>query len=153
MAAVVFDYASWAARYPALAAVTSQATAEAMFSDATLTLLGNDGPDEPASIVQNEPRRLQLLNMLVAHLAALEQRNATGGGAGMVGNINNASEGSVSIGLTPLSSTSETAAWYRQTQYGAQYWTAIQPYMRATYLKGPRVFVDVGNRRRFPPGY
>lgn len=144
MAAVVFVYADWAARYPELAATVTEATAEAMFMDAELLYLGNDLPDQPPSIVVNEAMRLRLFYLLVAHLAVLQQRSSASGGqgAGMVGNINSASEGSVSVGVTPLKSDSEAAAFFNQTQYGATYWMAMRPYTRALYFPGPKPFVD-----------
>jgi hypothetical protein len=138
VASVTFDYSAWAARFPALAATVngSQATATAIFNDAALTVLDNSD----SSPIQDLNARAALFNLLVAHMVVLENRNADGG-AGMVGNVQSAGEGSVNVSMAsyPVGS----GKWYEQTQYGAQYWNAVQPYLRAAYTSGPRPYVGV----------
>lgn len=132
MAAVVFDYTAWSARYPALAAVTTQPTAQAMFDDAGATLLSNDD-----CVVPDEAKRLVLLNMLVAHLATLEYRStAAGPSGGFLGSLKNATEGSVTVGATdyPVGS----GKWFEQTQPGAAFWQASKSYRQGHYTSGPR---------------
>lgn len=149
MASAVFNYAVWAARWPALAAVTPEATAQAMFDDAAATLLDNSD----ASPVKDTTRRLALFNLLVAHLAALDARSAQAGaaGGGMLGRVASAGEGSVNVtmGDYPVGS----GKWFEQTQYGAQYWQAIQPYLRFTYQPGPRPYTGVPYPRTFQRGW
>ena len=110
----------------------------AFFNKATVLLLGNDLPGQPSSIVCDENARLQLFYMLGAHYAELQART-NNGGAGMVGNVQSASEGSVSIGMAnyPVG----TGKWYEQTQPGAEYWQAMQGYMHGgLYFAPPRCF-------------
>ena len=145
MAAVVFNYSAWAARFPNLAASVLEPQAQAIFDEAQYVALGNDLPDQPSSLVASEPRRLALFNLLVAHMAALELRNAQGGGSGaaMVGNVASAGEGSVNVSLAayPVGS----GKWFEQTQYGAQFWQMAQPLLRMSYQPGPRPYVGVPN--------
>lgn len=132
MPAAVFDYGAWSARYPALAAVTPQATAQGMFDDAALTLLSNSD-----CIVPDVAKRLALYNMLVAHLATLDQRaQAAGASGGFVGSLKTATEGSVTVGASdyPVGS----GKWYEQTQPGAMFWQASLPYRQGSYTPGPR---------------
>ena len=147
MAAVTFVYADWAALYPALAASVASPQATAFFNKATVLLLGNDLPGQPSSIVCDENARLQLFYMLVAHYAELQART-NNGGAGMVGNVQSASEGSVSIGMAnyPVG----TGKWYEQTQPGAEYWQAMQGYMHGgLYFAPPRCFPRGSGRGPF----
>lgn len=136
-----FDFARWQGRYPEFAAVT-QEQAEAYFAEATL-YHRNDGSGQ----VNDAGQQLALLNMLVAHVAALAR--AQGGGsaeAGLVGRINSATEGSVSVTLDALPAEGGVAAWLQQTPYGAAYWAATAPYRTMRYRPGPRRFVSVGAR-------
>jgi hypothetical protein len=109
-----------------------------MWNDAAMNYL-SAGED---SIVPDLPRRSSLLNMLVAHLAILEQRSLAGGATGgMVGNIASASEGGVSVSMAayPVGS----GKWFEQTQPGASYWTAIQQFKSAVFIRGPRPYTGV----------
>jgi hypothetical protein len=139
VASVVFDYAAWAARWPALAAVVAEPTAQAMFDEAQATLLDNSD----ASPVKNLITRGWLFNLLVAHMATLDQRSAQAGaaGGGMLGRVQSASEGSVSVSMGdyPVGS----GKWFEQTQPGAQYWQAIQPHLRFQYHPGPQPYTGV----------
>lgn len=76
-----------------------------------------------------------LFNLLVAHYAELQNRIAEGNG-GLVGNITSASEGSVSISVDTLKSTSSTGAWLNQTPYGAEYWILTAKYRVPLYIHG-----------------
>lgn len=146
MAAVVFNYAAWAARFPSLAAVVLEPQAQAIFDEAQYVALGNDLPDQPPSVITSETRRLALFNLLVAHMAVLELRSTQGGGAGagMVGNISSAGEGSVNVSMAdyPVGS----GKWFEQTQYGAQLWQMLRPLMMAGYQPGPKAYTGVRSR-------
>jgi Protein of unknown function (DUF4054) len=69
---VQFDYARWIARYPEFAQV-QQPTALEYFGEATL-YLRNDGTGP----VRDAETQLRLLNMLTAHIAALNAPSADG---------------------------------------------------------------------------
>lgn len=124
---VSFDLAAFRVRYPEFASV-SDAQLNAFWGEACLYLDPSD-----ASLVADPAQRSLLLNMLVAHIAALSK--GADGSAGIVGRINSATEGSVSVGTDSLALPG-TAAWYTQTRYGLQYWAATAPYRTWRYVPG-----------------
>jgi hypothetical protein len=88
--------------------------------------------------------------MLTAHIAWLNApRDADGNPAStgspaspIVGRINSASEGSVSVqaDIGDATAGSPSQPWYMQTRYGAAYWAATAQYRTARYVANP-VFV------------
>lgn len=134
---VTFDYSGWIARYPEFSAVI-QATAQLYFNEATLYL-----DNTSASVVADASpggARATLLNMLTAHIAALNMA----GSSPLVGRINSATEGSVSVGTDYA--VPGTAAWFAQTKYGAAYWQAVLPYRTMRYYAPVQPFVQpLGN--------
>jgi hypothetical protein len=114
------------------------------FSIAT-TFLRNDG----TSPIRTIALQTQLLYMLTAHVAVLLY-GADGTGAGPVGRVSSASEGSVSVSTD--FPTNPNSAWYMQTQYGAMYWQATMAMRTANYRPGPTRFgtgIGAGRFRRF----
>ena len=78
-----------------------------------------------------------LLNMLTAHIAAL---NAPLGGqpsSPLVGRVSNATEGTVTV-ATDNQYPPGSVQWYQQTKYGAAFWAASAQYRTAIYAPGPR---------------
>jgi hypothetical protein len=71
--------------------------------------------------------RSVLLNMLTAHIAALNSPGASG----VVGRVSSASEGSVSVSAELA--VPGSAAWFAQTRYGIAFWQATAQYRTATY--------------------
>lgn len=139
MTVAVFDYSTWAARYPELATSVDAALGGAYFAEAGLYLDNTD-----YSRVQDVGIRGVLLNMLTAHIAALSGATAAGA-QGLVGRISSVSEGSVSIS-TELQ-TPGGAAWFAQTKYGLMYWQATAQYRTMQYRPGPRPFLGLPWRR------
>lgn len=132
MASAVFSYAAWTTRYPEFGAVSSDLAA-LFFDEATLYLDNSD-----TSPVEDVARRLVLLNMLTAHIAALA--GATGRDAGSVGRVASATEGSVSVTLD-AGAEPGSAAWYKQTSYGFSFWQATKNLRGAFYVApDPYVF-------------
>lgn len=132
MAVAAFNFAAWVARYPEFGAVSTDLAA-LFFAEATLYLDNSD-----TSPVEDVARRLILLNMLTAHVAALA--GASGRDAGSVGRVSSASEGSVSISLD-AGALPGSAAWYQQTSYGLSFWHATKNLRSATYIApDPYVF-------------
>lgn len=131
MAVAVFDYALWSASYPELKASVDSTLAGALFRRATLFLNNTDG--SPVSDVET---RLDLLNLIVAHLASLGGAGGDGSTSGLVGRVTDATEGSVSVSVDAGPSTSSNA-WWLQTTYGFQYWTATASYRTMRYVPGP----------------
>lgn len=136
MAVAVFNYAMWAARYPALAPVVDEALATAYFAEAGVYLDNTD-----CSIVSDVTVRLVYLNMLVAHIALLNGASAAGA-AGLVGRIASATEGSVTINAD-LNARPGSEQWYAQTQPGLSFWTATAAYRTMQYVPGPQPYLGV----------
>lgn len=130
MAVVVFDPVAFKARYPEFNAV-SDVLLGLYFTEATLYLDNTD-----CSRVSDVNQRALLLNMLTAHIAALNGSGVNGSGAsGMVGRVNSATEGSVSVSSEYVVANNGTMAWYLQTPYGAQYWAATGRYRTMQYVR------------------
>lgn len=132
MAIAAFDYAAWLARYPEFEGRVDAGRAALLFAEAGGLYLDNSD----ASPVQDAGRRLMLLNMIVAHLAALggslEAGNAP---TGIVGRVTDATEGSVSVSVaTDLEPGA--AAWWSQTSYGLSFWAAMRRFRVARYIPG-----------------
>ena len=127
---VFFNYQLWLARYPEFVAVP-ELTALQYFAEATL-YLRNDGTGP----ITDDAQQLHLLNMIVAHLAALNGPGGIYAGSPIVGPITSASEGSVSISGNALD-LSGTGAWFALTRYGFTFWTAMAAYRTMRYRAGP----------------
>ena len=137
--AATFNFAQWQAAFPALAYV-SQAQAQAQFNIAGEFYLRNDGsgPNFKTPQVQSD-----LLNLITAHLCQLFVPNPAAGApqAAMVGRISSASQGSVSVTAEYAAETSQSMAWWVQTQYGAAYWNAMNARHAFRYVPArPRTF-------------
>jgi hypothetical protein len=57
---------------------------------------------------------------------------------GIVGRINTASEGTVSVGAEFGGNGGPTQDWYTSTRYGALYWVATAGYRTAVYIPAPQ---------------
>lgn len=87
------------------------------------------------------------LYLLTAHIAWLNApRDANGNPAAsgapapvLVGRVNTASEGSVSVGLDmgDANAGSPSQAWYMQTPWGAEFWAATAGYRTMRYAARP----------------
>lgn len=125
---VVFNHQTWAARYPELAAWVPNA--QPYFDEAQLYL-----SNTPTSLVKDEAIRAVLLNMLTAHIAALNAPLNCEPSPTLVGRITSASEGSVSVSVDNQYPPGDVQ-WYQQTKYGAAYWAATAPYRTMRYVAG-----------------
>jgi len=133
MGIATFDYALWSARYPTLVATTPQVLAQEYFNEATLYC--DNTEQSPVPYDPPVTTRLTLLNMLVAHLAALNDATREGG---ITGRITSASQGNVSVSTEM--NVGEKAAWFAQTQYGLNFWQASKQYRLGIYKPGPQPF-------------
>lgn len=131
--AVVFDYAGWAARYPEFSSV-SQATAQAYFNEAQL-YMDNTG-SSPVADDSVGGQRSMLLNMVTAHIAALNSGVNGQAPSSLVGRISNASEGSVSV-AAQMDVSAGSAQWFAQTKYGIAFWQATTQFRMMLYAPGP----------------
>jgi Protein of unknown function (DUF4054) len=138
-APIVFNYAVWIAEFPEFAAV-SQPLAQSYFNRAT-NFWNNCGWQ--ASL----PNAAGLLNLLTSHIAWLNApRDANGNPAStgqpaspLVGRIDQASEGSVSVhaDMGEATAGSPSQAWYMTTKYGAEFWYAVAAFRTARNVRGP----------------
>lgn len=139
--AYTFDFATWIALYPEFAACSSVQGA-AWFARAGLYCANN---------VRNPPYcdgiLDQLLYMLTSHIGWLSAPRGADGypassgiaPAPIVGRVNSASEGSVSVGSEWSGSGSPSEAWFLQTPYGAAFWQATAGYRTFRYSPLPTV--------------
>lgn len=125
--AVEFNYQLWVARYPEFEGV-KPVLACAYFDEATLYCANKIG------VIPNTKILLTLLNMLTAHIAALNSpTTAAGANPGTPpGRISNATEGSISAQFD-FQTSPGSEKWYAQTKYGAAYWQATLPYRLSRY--------------------
>lgn len=141
--AVVFDHATWVGLYPEFAAVSAP-MGQNYFNRATFLCQNNS--QNPTFCT---PGMLEsLLYLLTSHVAWLNApRDASGNPAAsgsppppIVGRINTASEGSVSVGadMGDANAGSPSQAWYMQTRYGAEYWAATAGVRTARYVGAVR---------------
>ncbi|CAI1224556.1 DUF4054 domain-containing protein [Serratia proteamaculans] len=144
MAIVVFDVDAFRERYPEFDTV-SDSLLNAYFVEAAVYLNNTD-----TSPVCDVAVRAVYLNMLVAHIAALNSGVNGQKATGLVGRITSASEGSVSVS-TDAGPSSASSWWYMQTPYGAAYWQATLPYRTIRYVPGgsPSMYPYHYNRRSF----
>lgn len=129
---VVFNYATWAARYPELAQVP-QSTAQLYFNEAQLYV-----DNSPCSIIPNIApayQRATFLNMITAHIAALNYPFNGQPSSPLVGRISNATEGSVNVTAT-LDMPAGSPQWYAQSKYGIAYWQASAAFRTMHYVPG-----------------
>jgi hypothetical protein len=134
---VVFSYADWIAMYPELANSVTQPTAQMYFFQAQLYC-----DNTPTSIIRDTSpggEREMLLNMMTAHIAALNAPINGQPSSPLVGRITNATQGSVSV-ATQMDMPPGSAQWYNQTKYGAAFWAATAKYRTMRYVPGPQPF-------------
>ncbi|NWC11932.1 DUF4054 domain-containing protein [Pseudomonas agarici] len=129
MGIVVFNVAGFRARYPEFSSVSDELL-QAYFDEATIYL--NNTECSPA---RDLAKRALLLNMLVAHIAAMNSGVNGAESSPLVGRINSATEGSVSV-TTDMGAVSGSAAWFMQTKYGAAYWQATVNLRSFRYIPG-----------------
>lgn len=125
---VIFSYSTWAVRYPELSASVSQPLAQEFFNEAQLYC-----DNTPCSVIRDLTQRATLLNMMTAHIAAL---NAPIGGqpaSPLVGRISNASEGTVSVQVQN-DYAAGTVQWFQQTKYGSAFWAATTQFRSMRYV-------------------
>jgi len=124
---VVFVPGDFTAAFPMFATVPT-GVLTANFNLATLML-----ENSCCSVVSDAPTRQALLNLAVAHITAL--LNGVNGQPpqSIVGRVNAATEGSVSVNAEMLSQ-SESAAYWNQTPWGAQFWQSTLPFRTARYI-------------------
>lgn len=130
---VTFNYAMWIVRYPEFASV-SQPLAQLYFDEATLYCANHLNP------IRTLPALTTLLNMLTAHIAALNSPITAAGSSAATppGRLSNVTEGSVTAQFD-FEVEPGSQSWYVQTKYGAAFWQATLPYRLFLYRPGPAI--------------
>lgn len=128
---VVFDPAAFKTAYPDFATV-ADAALQLNFTLATLIL-----NNTCRSVFVDAVTRETYLNLLVAHITAL--RNGVNGQPpqGIVGRVNSATEGTVSVSAEYAAGVSQSQAWFVQTQWGAMFWLATSTFRGMHYIPAP----------------
>lgn len=126
---VVFDSTAFLLRFPEFNTL-DPTLLSAFFNEATLML--DNSLTSPVSQIE---QRTPLLWLLTAQLIALNLGVDGIAPTPLVGRVNTASEGSVSVG-TDYGAQPATAAWYMQTKYGAEYWQLTASIRSMRYVPG-----------------
>ena len=129
---VVFNFADWVVQYPEFATL-SQSQGQSFFNRVAANFLDNTA----CSPVQNLFQRTTLLNMAVAHFAKIFGTVNGQGPNGLVGQINSATEGSVTVGTVYTVPVTDTQAFWNQTPYGAAFWAATVQFRTGFYVPPP----------------
>lgn len=132
---VTFNPTAFKAAYTSFSTV-ADAALTLSFQLATLQLNNTCG-----SRVCDAALREILLNLLVAHITALKDGENGNPPAGVVGAVNKAQQGSVSIG-TEVGTIVYGQAYYLQTQWGYLYWQSTARFRTMVYIPAPPVCAD-----------
>jgi Protein of unknown function (DUF4054) len=125
---VQFNQDAFTTRYPEFAGI-DPALIQAYWNEAQL-YHANDG----SGPVCNTTQQQSLLNMMTAHICALNAPLNGIPSATVVGRISNASEGSVSVATDlKIPEGSQLGQWLAQTKYGLQYWAATSSFRTMRY--------------------
>jgi Protein of unknown function (DUF4054) len=135
---VQFLQSEFIAAWPEFAGINS-GVAQNQFTGAQLLLNNSCG-----SRVRDANVRMYLLYMLTAHLTFLNAGSNDGEGnitppPGIVGRIDSATEGSVSVAASYSSVVGQSQAFFIQTKYGAQFWQETAQYRTFHYVGAPAV--------------
>ena len=117
--------------YPEFASLTTNQLQYA-FNRAQLQL-----NNTPSSRVQDVGERTILLNLLTAHIACINYGVNGQAPSPLVGQLNSASEDSVSVGVQ--AELTQENQYYLQTKYGIEYWQATAKYRTMKYVPGRSV--------------
>jgi hypothetical protein len=139
MGVVAFDYVAWSTRYPDLATSISQPLAQQYFNEAQLYC-----DNTPCSPIRDDSvggQRSMLLNMMTAHIAALNAPLNGQASSPLVGRISNAAQGSVSV-AAQNDYPPGSVQWFQSTKYGAAFWQATAQYRTMRYIASPGRSMD-----------
>lgn len=128
---VSFSLDSFQLRYPEFAAVDPALVQE--YWNEAQQYHANDGSGPVGDPTQQQI----LLNMVAAHICQLNAPLNGVPSSQVVGRVQNASEGSVSVSTDlKIPEGSALAQWYAQTKYGLAYWAATGRYRTMRYRPG-----------------
>ena len=121
-----FNSANFLARYPEFNALDADLLGQ-YYAEAGM-YCRNDGGGPVSDLLT----QTTFMNMVTAHIAALNGGVNGQTPSQMVGRISSAGEGSVHVSLDMK--VDNGAAWFMQTKYGAAYWQASLPYRLGGYF-------------------
>lgn len=143
---VVFVPADFKVSFPSFTTVADAALAMS-FQLATLQLDNSCG-----SRIKDAAKRELYLNLLTAHITALKDGENGQPPAGIVGRVDRATEGSVSVSAD-VGTVVYGQAYYVQTQWGFMYWQATARFRTMLYIPAPPVCADFNGGLGFPGAY
>lgn len=122
-----FNYAQWLIQYPEFGSVTAQ-QAQDYFNRASFVVPWDRIPDPLQQVIT--------LNLATAHFAFLfaPLNGQAPRASSVVGRINSASEGSVSAQFSYTDPSTDSQAFWNQSEYGAALWVMTLPYRTAFYV-------------------
>ena len=119
---VVFLYREFVDMFPEIKTTETQASTNFWIAEGIVN-------NTSSAFVSNLCERKRLLYLLTAHILTLANR-----GAGNVGNIAGAHEGSVGVNYSTASIDKLGAGWFGQTQYGLLFWQLCAKYLSGFYV-------------------
>jgi hypothetical protein len=124
------NYSAFVAQFPAFSSLT-QSTVENAWAEALATVTSQITTltGDPATDAMNAIR----LNYATAHLLALFAGENGNAPTGIVGRVDDATQGSVHV-HADMGVTSQSSAWWMQTSYGARFWQLTEPLRRFQYV-------------------
>jgi hypothetical protein len=136
-------FQAFRARYPEFCATVTSVNYPELFAEVGALYCDNsDCSVIPCDEATYQPR-MMLLNMLVAHLAAMSVGSAHGPASGLVGRIAGATQGSDSVTLAAYGKgSSASEAFFLQTPYGANFWRATAQYRVFQYVPPEPDYID-----------
>ena len=124
---VVFDFSTWALRYPEFSSL-NPSLVQLYFNEAQLYV-----DNSPCSIIRDLNQRAVFLNMVTAHITALNAAINGIPSSPLVGRIDSGTEGSVSVS-TKLEVPAGCPQWFAQSKYGIAFWVASSSYRTMHYI-------------------
>ena len=119
---VVFSYREFSAMFPEVKTTEQQASTNFWIAEGIVN-------NTSSAFVSDICERKRLLYLLTAHILTLTNR-----GAGNVGAIAGAHEGSVGVNYSTASVDKLGAGWFGQTQYGLLFWQLCAKYLSGFYV-------------------
>ena len=140
MTVVASDYTLWSLRYPEFGnGNVSEPLFNLYWAEAAMYCANDDCALIPADPTTYQPR-LNILNALTAHVAALNATVAGQAPSPLVGRIASAGEGSVNVAVEL--DTPQSAAYFTQTKYGLAAWQMMASFRTARYCASPGRFAQ-----------
>ena len=119
---VVFDYAEFSGMFPEVKTTKEQAETSFWIAEGIVN-------NTSTAFVSDFIERKRILYILTAHIITLTNR-----GAGNVGAISGAHEGSVGVNYSTATIDKLGAGWFGQTQYGLLFWQLCAKYLSGFYV-------------------